>query len=63
MSFLVHFDRERTLYIDIDVFKRRDFEAIIYHLKFDANFEKSRCINIEFILFLNKLLNVAKTRY
>ena len=63
VDFLVHFDRGRVLYIDVDIFKQRDFETMIYHLKSSVDFEKSRCTDIEFILFLSRLLNFAKTRY
>ena len=63
IDFLVHFDRSRTLYIDIDASKRRDFEVMIYHLKSDANALKSRRTNVKLILFLNRLLNFAKFRY
>ena len=62
-EFLVHFDRNRILYINIDASKRRDFEAIIYYLKSEANAEKSRRIDVKSILFLNRLLNFAKSRY
>ena len=51
------------LYIDIDVFKRRDFEIMIYYLKFETNFKKSRKIDVESIFFLSRLFNFVKTRY
>ena len=63
VGFLVYFDRNRVLYIDIDVFKKRNFDAIIYYLKKDANLEKPRRIDVKFILFLSQLLNFAETRY
>ena len=63
VEFLIHFDRSRTLYIDVDVSKRRDFEAMIYHLKIETNSKRSRRIDVESILFLSWLLNFAKTRY
>ena len=31
--FLIHFDRIKILYIDIDASKKRDFDIIIYHVK------------------------------
>lgn len=61
--FLIYFNFECVLYIDIDASKYRNFEAIIYYLKVKANLEKSRRNNIEFILFLSRLLNFAKTQY
>ena len=62
-NFLVHFDRDRTLYIDIDASKRREFDAMMYHLKADVNSKKPRVTNIELILFLSRFLNSAETRY
>ena len=61
--FFVHFDRNRILYIDINVLKRRDFEVMIYHLKIDVDSEKSRAIDIELILFLSRLLNIVEFKY
>ena len=63
VDFFVHFDRDRELYIDVDAFKQRDFKIMIYHLKSNVDFEKLRCIDIEFILFLSRLLNFAEIRY
>ena len=61
--FLIHFNSKRTLYINIDVFKRREFDAMIYHFKFDADFVKSKRFDIESILFLSRMLNETKTKY
>ena len=60
-SFLVHFNLDRQLYIDIDVFKRREFEAMIYHLKVDVNLDKFKRSDIEFILFLSRMLSEIET--
>ena len=63
-TFLMHFFDEKILYVDIDVSKRRDFETIIYHLKFNClNLEKLKRVDIESILFFNRILNIAKTKY
>ena len=62
-GFLVHFDKNRMLYIDIDASKRRGFGTMIYHLKPDANPEKPQRTDVEPILFLSRLLNSAETRY
>ena len=62
-KFLIHFDRNRVLYIDIDVLKRRNFDVIIYHLKNEASLKKSRRDDIKFIIFLDKFLNTAKINY
>ena len=63
VNFLIHFDRDRTLYIDIDIFKKRDFEVIIYYFKINVNFNKFKVINIKFIFFLSRLFNFVKIRY
>ena len=63
INFLVYFDRDRVLYIDINVLKQRDFDVIVYHLKIDVDSEKFRAIDIEFILFLSRLLNIVEFKY
>ena len=62
-SFLVYFSSNRQLYINIDVFKRREFEAMIYHLKVDVNFDKFKRNDIELILFLSRMLSEIETKY
>ena len=63
INFLIHFFSEKKLYIDIDVFKRRDFETMIYHFKFIClNSNKSKRIDIESILFFNRTFNDAKKK-
>ena len=64
ITFLIHVFNERTFYIDIDVFKRREFEVMIYHLKIIClNSKESKRIDIELILFLSRMLNDIKTKY
>ena len=58
----MHFFADRVLFIDIDVSKRRNFDAVIYHLKSKVDVNKSKRINIEFIFF-NRMLNEAKKNY
>ena len=62
-SFLIHFSSNRQLYIDIDVFKRREFEAMIYHFKVDVNLDKFKRNDIELILFLSRMLSEIEIRY
>ena len=62
-SFLIHFNSNRQLYIDIDVFKRREFETMIYHFKVDVNFDKFKRNDIELILFLSRMLSEIETKY
>ena len=61
--FLIHFNLKRILYINIDVFKRREFDAMIYHFKFDVDFVKSKRFHIESILFLFRMFNEIETKY
>ena len=64
VSFLIHFSINRKLYIDINAFKRREFEIMIYHIKFIClNSNKSKRIDIEFILFFNRIFNEAEKKY
>ena len=59
----MYFNRNRMLYIDIDAFKKREFKAIIYYLKKSVNLKKLTRRDIKSILFLNRLLNDAKSYY
>ena len=61
--FLVHFFADRVLFIDIDASKRRDFGAVVYHLKSEADVNKSKRTDIELILFLSRMLNEAEKNY
>ena len=58
INFLIYFSVSRKLYIDIDIFKRREFEIMIYYFKFICfNSNKLKRIDIEFILFFNRIFN------
>lgn len=62
--FLVHFDANRILFIDIDASKKRGFGAMVYHLKAtcqDPN--KPKRTDIEPIMFLSRMLNAAEAKY
>ena len=63
INLLIHHDFIRVTYIDVDAFKRRDFDVIIYHLKNDVNSNQFKRIDIEFIMFLSRMLTSAKKRY
>ena len=63
MSFLVHFNSNRQFYIHIDVFKQREFETMIYHLKVDINFDKFKRNDIELILLLSRMLSEIEIKY
>ena len=61
--FLIHFNAKQILYININAFKRREFDAMIYHFKFDVDFVKSKRFDIESILFLSRMLNEIEIKY
>ena len=61
-TFLVHFDPERRLFIDLDASKRWGFAAMIYHVVGDPE-EGFPRTNVQPILFLSKLLNGAEKNY
>ena len=69
--YLIHVNIKRTLFIDFNVNKKFDFDVIIYHVKkewLQKTFENEKHdyfsrIVVEFILFLNRLLNFVKIRY
>ena len=59
----MHYDFTRIIYVNVDAFKRRDFDVVIYHLKFDANFNNFKTKKIEFIMFFNRMLIFVEKRY
>ena len=59
----VHYDSIKSLYIDVNVFKRRNIKMIIYHLKFKINFNNFKRFEIEFIMFLNRIFTSTKKLY
>ena len=63
VEFLIHFNKKRTFYININVFKQRELEIIICYLKHEIDTKNSKRFNIEFILFLNKILNIINSYY
>ena len=62
--FLIHFDNKQTLYIDLNINKNFEFEAIIYYIDDDIlkNIYLLRS-KIRPVLFLNRLFKDAETRY
>ena len=62
--FLAHFNSNRQLYIDFDVSKRWNFVVMIYHVACDSSnsISVSR-LNVQSILFLNKLFNNVEQNY
>jgi hypothetical protein len=63
-KFLRHYSNIRKLFIDVDISKKRDVEAMIFHVKNDSDERVifKRC-DIKSIMFLSKILISAKIRY
>ncbi len=62
-NFLRHYNNIKKLFIDVNIFKKRDIEAMIFHVKNDSN-EKiifRRC-DIKSIMFLSKIFISTETR-
>ena len=69
-TFLVHFSFIKPLFIDVNASKKANFATMTYHFKFISNFwtnkkytDTSLRINVQSILFINKLLNNVKKNY
>ena len=63
IELLIHHDSTRITYINVDAFKRRDFEIVIYHLKPDADANNLKREEIQSIMFLSRMLTFAEKRY
>ena len=68
-TFLVHFDKTRVLYIDVDASKERGFGIMVYHVKPKDGQEvivtsiPPKRTDVEPIMFLSKVLSPAESRY
>ena len=67
-TFLVHFDRNRILFIDVNSFKKHNFGIVIYYAKNEAKYRIDSKIliirtNIKLILFFSKCLTNVESRY
>jgi len=51
------------MYIDIDDFKKYEFEIHVYHVKDNLGTNFFQAANIQTIMYLFKLLNDAKKKY
>ncbi len=63
-KFLRHYNNIRKLFIDVNIFKKKSIEAMIFHVKNDSD-ERiifKRC-DIKSIMFLSKILISAKIKY
>ena len=63
LSYLVHVDKARQLFVDLDDSKEFDFEVMIYHVKNWNEKNYLKRFQIQSILFLSRLLTFAETRY
>ena len=63
VKLLIHHDFTRITYVNVDVFKRRDFDVVIYHLKSDADFNNFKIDEIELIMFFSRILISVEKRY
>ena len=63
-TFFIHFDKNRRLYIDLNVFKQWNFVVIVYHVLNDSsNDEVYSRTAIQSIMFLNRCLNETEKNY
>ena len=65
-TFFIHYDKDRSFYIDIDILKEWEFNVMTYHVK--ENIKESLktlsfSINIKLILFFSKVLILAEFHY
>ena len=68
--FLMYFQHIKSLFINVNAFKKNGFAVMIYHFKISSSFFKNSDpkaapfrIDIEPIMFLFKLLNDPETKY
>ena len=69
--FLVHFDFNCQLYINVNAFKQYEFSAVVYYVKNDsisifimnAKTVEFLCHKIQLILFFSKILMFVKRNY
>jgi hypothetical protein len=63
-TLLIHFDKNKWLWIDLDEFKKFDFEIIVFHVTKEFSKEIwSTKDDIQLIMFLSRLLTSAEKNY
>ena len=65
-SFLIHYDRTRPLFVNLDASKSFGFATMIYHHKKNSiskAFSKVTRTDVQPIMFLSRCLNTAKHNY
>ena len=63
IELFIYYNFTRIIYIDVNVFKRRNFDVVIYHLKLNADFNNFKHKKIQSIMFLNRMLTLIEKRY
>ena len=63
LNILIHFNLDRTLWLNLNVFKKFDFEVIIFHIEKDATEKWSSRIAMKSIMFLSRLLTSTEFNY
>ena len=67
LIFLVHFNIDKILFINVDVFKKLEFDIVIYHAKNDDKYQDNKLLivknDMKFILFFSKYLIDTQRRY
>ena len=63
--FLIHFDKIKRFYINIDVSQKKDYEIMIYYVKKNMKRRNHSLIrnNVLLIIFLSKVFSKTKTKY
>ena len=64
--YLIHHDFKRQLFVDFDVNKKFELKIMMYHIKFDSNWNEKEYFfrkSLKSIFFLSKLFNSTETRY
>ena len=65
LIYLIHYDFNRQLYVNLNASKKFEFKTIIYHVieeKIKQEYYSSRIV-IQSVLFISRLLSSAKTNY
>ena len=67
-TFLIHFDKNCILFIDVNAFKKHNFEIIMYHVKKKNKYRNDlkvliMSIDVKSILFFKKFFNNVENSY
>ena len=68
LIFLVYFNFDKILFINVDAFKKLKFDIVIYYVKHEKKYRQVNKLlvaknNIKFILFFNKYLTNVENYY